>query len=486
LVNQKQLRFVLLGSGAAVALLASPAVADEVSDLKSQIEALQRSASEQIEALQDRLDQVEVQQTRIEEQQESVGPANAVVGGDAPGTWKLPGSDTSISFSGYVKSDFIYDLGRDVGDTFCVSCIPVDNSANNNADGNVRLHARQSRFRFDSRTPTDWGQLKTRIEGDFFGTGGNERFSNSNSFRLRHAWGQLGPVLAGQTWTTFMDQGTWADTLDFYGPVGVEFVRQAQIRYSTGLAVGLSLDLAVENPEMQTRTLNAWGTAAAANAGIVDTLPDFIAALRYRDSWGAINVAGLGRHFNSDLGAGGDAASSAGWGFHAGATVKLPFIADGDKIVALFNVGQGLGRYLTGSSGSGTVMVHCNDLGSSTPNLSGASPLTNPGCNPTMSVATSWGAMVGGTHKWTSNLYSNAYYGHAQHRYDVNAVGALMVRGLTKSIDSVHANIMWKPVGAVTVGFEFMHGWIDTVSQTAGVEGSGTASRFQLGMKYGF
>jgi hypothetical protein len=134
------------GSGAAVALLASPAVAGEVSDLKSQIEALQN-----------RLDQVEVQQTRIQERRESVGPANAVVGGDFLGSWKLPGSDTSISFSGYVKSDFNYDLGRDVGDSFCVSYILVDNSAANNADGNVRLHACQSRFRFDSRTPTDWG-----------------------------------------------------------------------------------------------------------------------------------------------------------------------------------------------------------------------------------------------------------------------------------------------------------------------------------------
>ena len=465
MVNEKQLRSVLLGSGAAVALLASPAVAGEVSDLKSQIEALQN-----------RLDQVETQQTRIEERQESVAPANAVVGGDFPGSWKLPGSDTSISFSGYVKGDFIYDLDRDVGDTFAVSAIPVDNSAANNADGNVRLHARQSRFRFDSRTPTDWGQLRTRIEGDFFGTGGNERFSNSNTFRLRHAWGQLGPVLVGQTWTTFMDQDTYANTVDFNGPVGVEFVRQAQIRYSTGLAEGLSLDLAVENPEFQVRQLGE-DLKVVSNTGIVDTMPDFLAALRYRDSWGAVNLSGLGRHFNQDTGLA--SASAVGWGFHAGATVNLPFIAEGDKIVGLFNIGQGLGRYLNGSSGSGTVMVHCKHLGSST------SPMTNPGCKPTMSVATSWGVMVGGTHQWTGNISSNAYYGHSEHDYDVNAVGALMVRGLASTLDSVHANLMWNPVSSVTVGLEFMHGWLDSV-QAAGVEGSGTASRFQLGMKYGF
>jgi len=292
-------------------------------------------------------------------------------------------------------------------------------------------------------------------------------------------------VLAGQAWSNFMDKDTYADTVDFFGPVGVEFIRQAQNRYSTGLAEGLSLDLEAENSEFLTRTLNTAATALAANAGIVDIMPDFIAALRQRDSWGAINVAGIGRHFNTDLGASGDVVDSAGWGFHAGTTIKLPFIAEGDKIGRIFNAGQGLGRYLTGGPGSGTVMVHCNNLGSSTQNLSGASPLTNPGCNPTMSVATSWGGVVGGTHKWTSNLYSNAYYGHTSNDYDVNAVGARMVRVLTKSTDSSDANILWTPVAAVTVGFEYMHGWIDTVSQTAGTEGSGTASCFQLSMNYG-
>ncbi|MBT6116301.1 MAG: hypothetical protein HOH66_00360, partial [Rhodospirillaceae bacterium] len=66
-MNEKQLKSVLLGSGAAVALLATPAVAGEVDDLKAQIEALQQ-----------RLDTVEVQQTKIEDSQERVAPANAV------------------------------------------------------------------------------------------------------------------------------------------------------------------------------------------------------------------------------------------------------------------------------------------------------------------------------------------------------------------------------------------------------------------------
>ena len=470
MVREKQLRTVLLGSGAAVALLASPAVAGEVDDLKSQIEALQN-----------RLDQVEVQQTRIEEQQESVGPANAVVGGDYPGSWKLPGSDTSISFSGYVKSDFIYDLGRDVGDTFAAGSIPMDNTAANNADGNVRLHARQSRIRFQSRTPTDWGQLRTTIEGDFFGAGGNERWSNSNSLRLRHANGTLGPVMAGQSWTTFQDQDTWAATIDFAGPTAVVFARQAQIRYSTSLAEGLGLDLAVENPEARTIQLNAAATGRASNTNVVDTVPDLVAALRYRDSWGAVNLSGVGRHFNWDNGLTQD--DTWGYGIHTGVTIKLPFIKDGTNIRGAFTFGDGVGRYL-GNATPG-VVISCATDSSSAPNTSGASPLSRPGCGADMTTQFAHGWWAGLNHNWTDNINSNLFYGATTNEVEVNRLGALASQGLTKDVQTLHANVRWNPVSSVTIGLEFMHGW-RSVTTNPGAESSGTASRFQLGMQYGF
>lgn len=108
-------------------------------------------------------------------------------------------------------------------DSFAVSSIARNGTAAAGQGSDFRMHARQSRIRFDTRTPTDWGSLRTRIEGDFFGNTGNERFSNSSAFRIRHAYGQLGPVLGGQTWSTFMDQDTFFDTVDFFGPAGQEF-----------------------------------------------------------------------------------------------------------------------------------------------------------------------------------------------------------------------------------------------------------------------
>ena len=72
----------LLGSVTAAAMMAAgPVLADEVSDLKAQIEALSQK----------------VQQIETQKAQPAVIPANVVTGGDFPGSYKMPGSNTSIS-----------------------------------------------------------------------------------------------------------------------------------------------------------------------------------------------------------------------------------------------------------------------------------------------------------------------------------------------------------------------------------------------------
>ena len=54
---------------------------------------------------------------------------------------------------------------------------------------------RQSRLGVKSSTPTDFGDLKTIFEFELFGTGVD---SGQTTFRLRHAWGELGTFGAGQ------------------------------------------------------------------------------------------------------------------------------------------------------------------------------------------------------------------------------------------------------------------------------------------------
>ena len=55
---------------------------------------------------------------------------------------------------------------------------------------------RQSRLGFRTSTPTSLGDLKTIFEFELFGTGVD---SGQTTFRLRHAWGELGQFGAGRT-----------------------------------------------------------------------------------------------------------------------------------------------------------------------------------------------------------------------------------------------------------------------------------------------
>lgn len=472
----------LLGSGAAVALLAGPALAaDDTTDLKAQIDALQN-----------RLNQLENQQT-TKAQKEQVAPAQAVTGGEFPGSWKLPGTDTSISFSGYVKADAFFTMNAPstaVGDSFVVTAIPLKGSAANSQGGDFRMHSRQSRLRFDSRTPTDWGSLRTRIEGDFFDTAGagNQRVTNSSNFRLRHAYGQLGPVLAGQTWTTFMDQDAFFDTVDFYGAAGQEFVRQTQIRYTASVMDALSADVAIENPEQNQCTTagvnaalvcNAGGGTIAGNTNAIDQMPDFVVALRYRPSWGAINVSGVARRFEYSIGNQYDEESWGGGG-HAGLVLKT---WGKDTFSAVVNYGKGIGRYVNGTA---------RDY-----YITGATPGVAPTvANHNMEVVSTLGGWGGYTHYWADNLRSNVIGGAQTNAIPVSQLGS-SANGQTDQIYTAHVNLIWNPVSKVSIGLEYMMGWRTVAASSNTIAGAGgalqpsgqtagNAQRLQLGMQYNF
>ena len=66
--------------------------------------------------------------------------------------------------------------------------------------------------------------MRAFIEGDFAG--------DSNTLRLRHAYGQWRRALFGQTWSTFSDPEAEPDGIDFEGLNAIVLFRQPQIRWS--------------------------------------------------------------------------------------------------------------------------------------------------------------------------------------------------------------------------------------------------------------
>src|SRR5260221_5147377 len=116
-------------------------------------------------------------------------------------------SYTMITLGVYVKADAIWrdrSAGVDsVGDQqLNINLVPV--GPVQHKKDQVTFHARQTRLSLGTSTPTSYGGMTTYIEGDFFGTAGNESVTNSNGFRIRHAYGTLRHFSAIQYWTNFL------------------------------------------------------------------------------------------------------------------------------------------------------------------------------------------------------------------------------------------------------------------------------------------
>ncbi len=353
------------------------------------------------------------------------GEGQPVVGGSMPGSFKLPGTNTSIKFGGYAKLDAISDLNHAYGAQYAnFSAIPLDGSASDQQDGQFNAHARQSRINLETRTPTAIGEMKTFFEVDFFGSArGNPNTTNGEGLQLRQAYGQIGNVLAGQTWSNFMDMDAYPESLDYIGPAGLTFIRQAQLRYTDTLSEHLGYSVALESPQTDF-------SVTSTDVNLSD-MPDVTGKLTYKDSFGHLALRGMARKLNAGNTTTGAEDEDFGWGL--GVSGKINTIGK-DAIMFQGVYGDGIGRYLldVAFSGNGNTYVN-NELDSQE----------------------AWGGYAGYQHFWSDTWRSNFLAGYTAIDNDVSRTGT----GVNKEIMSGHANLIWSPVPAYRVGVEYMHGY---------------------------
>lgn len=402
----------------------SMAKADSLDQLKSQLDQLQKKIQE-----------LEGQQADNSKKLEEF-KAEAVTKGKKPGTWKLPGSDTEVSIGGYLKLDAIYS-DKSTGansalDQFLVpGSIPFDDD-DDYEDNQMVMHARQSRLVVQTNTPTDWGNLKAYLEGDFYGGNtGNQVVSNSYTFRLRHAYGRLGNLMAGQYWSTFMLVEMLADTLDFGGPVGSTFIRQAQLRWIQPFKWG-NLQFALENPE--TTILGNDGKTIAPDD---DAFPDAIVRATFNTAMGRFDIAAMARNLRIDQAAAYDDDDNLIHGerdddMWAGAVsvgATIPTFGK-DSIGFQGNYGNGLGRYIAGNYQDAMINPDTGELES----------------------LTIWGGYIHYRHFWTDTLRSTLAYSYVTADNDTDYVPDTV----NKTFQSVHANLIYSPVPRVDIGLEYI------------------------------
>jgi hypothetical protein len=212
-----------------------------------------------------------------------------------PGYFQVPGTETSVRLSATMILDATYDFvnasgplgGLGTGYWYNGSLTPDVAAPKKQWD----MTAARSRFGFDSKTPSDLGLVKVRFEGDFAPSPvDNNAATNSsighNYFNIRHAYGEIGGLLAGQTWSTFVDVAARPEALDWDGLIADYYAgsRLPQIRYTFTLDPQSTLAVALERSEVPIFGTSGYSEAKAFPGSVVG-------AYNYQGAWGHVMAA---------------------------------------------------------------------------------------------------------------------------------------------------------------------------------------------------
>jgi hypothetical protein len=338
----------------------------------------------------------------------------ALVAADAPGVFKIPGTDSTMKIYGFAELNGTYDMGAhntDIDDYDWASCLmtlPFDNAvpgvqAYSQKKNSMYMTGRTSRLGITTSSPSDFGPVTMVLEADFNSPSPNNFSSpattNGNTFRLRKAYGQVGGLLVGQTWSNFFDGDSLPDTVDFNAVPSACLERIPMVQYTFAAGSKSTLSLSAEFPFNRQWTGLSGGVASERMTGANDTqggngnissqsIPDLHFNYTYSDSWGHVSARGVALSYQG----GGNQLvngtttpdrSATGWG----AALSGHIAVAKDSFVWSVQGGDGIGRMMFGSLFQGG---------------------TNDGTKIELWRAVGW--HVGYTHVWDAKWRSNLVY----------------------------------------------------------------------------
>jgi len=368
-------------------------------------------------------------------------------------------TESKLEVYGFVMLDAGYNVDQSDPDWFdAVRPTKLPSFDNQFApDGNAYFSARQTRFGVRANVPTPAGELKTTFEFELYGVGVD---AGQTTFRLRHAYGELGHFGAGQTWSPFMDIDVFPNSLEYWGPTGMVFFRNLQVRWMP-IQGDTRLTFALERP------------GASADQGLLTDrielqdvkgrfpAPDLSGEYRRAANWGYVELAGILRYIKwedqgtDSLDLGDDAI---GWGLSLSSNLKL-----GKQSLARLQAvyGEGVQNYMNDAP---------QDVG-----------LTrNPG-NPTTPVKGEVLPLLGVVafldHTWSEKFTSSIGYSLIDiDNSDLQAPDAFH-RG-----HYALGNVLFLPAPGVTTGVEFQWGRRENFSD----DFTSDVFRVQFSFKYAF
>lgn len=344
-------------------------------------------------------------------------------------------SKSTFDVYGHIMLDAGYRVGQTDPDWFDVmrpTKLPAfaDEFA---PDGSAYFSVRQTRFGVKSSTPTKLGELKTLFEFELFGVGAD---AGQTTFRLRHAYGELGQFGAGQTWSPFMDIDVFPNTLEYWGPSGMVFFRNLQARWMP-IQGESRMTIALERPGASGDQGQYDENIALDEIRARFPLPDLSAEYRLATSFGYVELAGILRYIEwQDVGddefdLSGDAL---GWGLNLSSNLNL-----GSNDTFRFQVvyGEGIENYMNDATVDIGIVDNPGDpvtpvKGETLP-LLGIVAFLDHNWNEQFSTAIGYSMLdIDNTPQQTPDTFATGHY----------AVG----------------NLLYHPVADVTIGAELQYG----------------------------
>ena len=324
-------------------------------------------------------------------------------------------------------------------------------------DGHFYSGVRQSRLGFASTSPTPYGELKTVIEFDLVGVGDD---AGKTALHLLKAWGEFGDFGAGQYNSVFMDADLFPNTIEYWGPSGMVFYNNVQIRWTPWRDGDSRFAVSIERP-------GGSGDGGEfrdyiATRGIIGDFerPDIAAHYRWASDWGHFQAAGILRQIKwkdtsadstTDL-----SGEETGWGVNLSTNYFL-----GRHVIRASAVyGEGIQNYLNDASA---------DIGIRQPagtNPSDLSSTTIPVLGIVAFIDLNW------SQQWTSSI------GYSMQDNDLPASATATE---FKTGQYALANLLWHPSSNIFMGPEIQWAQRDNYGDFTSED-----LRIQFSVKYSF
>jgi hypothetical protein len=387
----------------------------------------------------------------------------------AAGAWHAARAEEptrNFEIYGFAMADWIQDTKRvdpNWMDAFRPSKIAAP-EGEFGTNGQSDLSVKQSRFGVKGTLPTGdhTPPVNFKFEFDMFGVGAD---AGKTTIRLRHAYGEWGQLLAGQTNSLFMDIDVFPNVIDYWGPAGMVFFRNVQIRWTAYRTANDAFAFAIERPSNDVDTGNIRLVQGFEDAVVQpdQTLPDLTGQFRHDDNWGHYQIAAILRRVGFQYQVTPTEAfqkgHQTGWGIDLSTTINT---FDKDKVLLSVVHGAGIASYMNDGG---------MDIAPNTP------PEGNPAAPGIGSEAVPLtGVMAYYDHYWNSLFSTTLGYSFTQVANTNLQSDTAFHKGQYASI-----NLLSYPASRVMVGVELMWGKLTNNNGTTGDD-----VRFQFSAKYDF